>query len=180
MVLLAGSWFWRAYIGMNTDESSGVARVARNSLAPIILNLGNRGIDMVFAMVMYRLLSQEDVGIYSFAVVLFVAFDIFTNFGLDVFLIREAAQQRARAGHYLYNSSLFRLVLSLAGVPLLAGTLLLWQGSGAEAISADGLLAIGLLYLGLFPGQLVQGDDLAILCQRASGTSGGDSNHHHD
>ena len=115
IALLAGSWFWRAYIGMNTDESSGVARVARNSLAPIILNLFNRGIDMVFAMVMYRLLSQEEVGIYSFAVVLFVAFDIFTNFGLDVFLIREAAQERTRAGHYLYNSSLFRLVLSLAG-----------------------------------------------------------------
>ncbi len=157
MALLAGSWFWRAYIGMNTDESSGVARVARNSLAPIILNLFNRGIDMVFAMVMYRLLAQEEVGIYSFAVVLFVAFDIFTNFGLDVFLIREAAQQRTRAGHYLYNSSLFRLVLSLAGVPLLAGVLLLWQSSGVEAISADGLLAIGLLYLGLFPASLSKG-----------------------
>ncbi len=157
IVLLLGSWFWRAYVGMNSDDSSGVAKVARNSLAPIILNLFNRGIDMAFAMVMYRVLSQEAVGIYNFAIVLFIAFDIFTNFGLDLFLIREAAQQRRRAGHYLYNSSFFRLVLSLAGVPLLAGALLLWQSSGVEAISADGLLAIGLLYLGLFPASLSKG-----------------------
>ena len=157
IVLLAGLWFWRAYIGLNSEGSSGVAKVARNSLAPIILNLFNRGIDFALAMVMYRLLSQEEMGIYSFAIVLFVAFDIFTNFGLDLFLIREASRQRHAAGHYLYNSSLFRFVLSLAGAPLLAGALLLWQGSGVEAISADGMLAIGLLYIGLFPASLSKG-----------------------
>ena len=80
IVFLLGAWFWRAYIGLNTDASSGLARVARNSLAPIILNLFNRGIDMVFAIVMYRLLLPMEVGIYNFAVVLFVAFDIFHQF----------------------------------------------------------------------------------------------------
>ena len=34
----------------------GLAKVARNSVAPIILNLFNRGIDLAFAIVMYRLL----------------------------------------------------------------------------------------------------------------------------
>ena len=156
-VLLFGAWFWRAYIGMNTEGSSSVAKVARNSLAPIILNLFNRGIDMAFAIVMYRLLQPFEIGIYSFAVVLFVWFDIFTNFGLDLFLIREAAQRKSRAGHYFYNTSFFRLLLSLAGVPILAGALLLWQGSGVEAISAQGLTAIALLYLGLFPASLSKG-----------------------
>ena len=136
ILFMIGGWFWRAYIGLNTEASSGVARVARNSIAPIVLNLFNRGIDMVFAIVMYRLLLPLDVGIYNFAIVLFVAFDIFTNFGLDVLLIREVSQQRRRSGRYLYNSSLFRLALSAAGAPLLAGLLLLWQGSGAEAIPA--------------------------------------------
>ena len=156
-VLLLGAWFWRAYIGMNTEESSGVAKVARNSLAPIILNLFNRGIDMAFAIVMYRLLMPLEIGTYSFAIVLFVWFDIFTNFGLDLFLIREASRQKDRSGHYLYNSSVFRLVLSIMGVPILAGVLLLWQGLGAEAISAEGLTAVGLLYLGLFPASLSKG-----------------------
>ncbi len=157
IVLLLGTWFWRAYIGMNTEQSSGVAKVARNSLAPIILNLFNRGIDMAFAIVMYRLLQPFEIGIYSFAVVLFVWFDIFTNFGLDLFLIRATSQRQSRAGHYLYNTSFFRLVLSLTGVPMLAGAMLLWQSSGVEAISADGLTAIGLLYLGLFPASLSKG-----------------------
>ncbi len=157
IVFLLGAWFWRAYIGLNTEASSGLARVARNSLAPIILNLFNRGIDMVFAIVMYRLLLPMEVGIYNFAVVLFVAFDIFTNFGLDLLLVREVSQQRKRAGRYLYNSSFFRLLLSLAGAPLLAGVLLLWSGSGAQAIGGEGLLAIGLLYIGLFPASLSKG-----------------------
>ncbi len=157
IVFLLGAWFWRAYIGLNSDESSGLARVARNSIAPIILNLFNRGIDFIFAIVMYRLLLPADVGMYSVAVVLFVACDIFTNFGLDLFLIREASQQRARAGRTLYNTSVFRLALCLAGVPLLAGVMLLWGASGAEAISGEGLAVVGLLYIGLFPASLSKG-----------------------
>jgi O-antigen/teichoic acid export membrane protein len=157
MLFMLGAWFWRATIGLNTAASSGLAKVARNSAAPIILNLFNRGIDLAFAIVMYRLLLPAEVGIYNFAIVLFVAFDIFTNFGLDLFLIRELSRRRKRAGFYLYNSSLFRLVLSLAGVPLLAGVMLLWQNSGAQAIGSDGLLAIGLLYIGLFPASLSKG-----------------------
>lgn len=157
ILFMLGAWFWRATIGLNTEASSGVARVARNSAAPIVLNLFNRGIDLAFAIVMYRLLLPVDVGIYNFAIVLFVAFDIFTNFGLDLFLIREASQRRARAGYILFNTSFFRLILSLAGAPLLAGVMLLWQRSGAEAISSEGLLAIGLLYIGLFPASLSKG-----------------------
>jgi O-antigen/teichoic acid export membrane protein len=157
IVFLLGSWFWRAYVGINTEDSSGVAKVARNSLAPIILNLFNRGIDFVFAIVMYRMLIPLDIGIYNFAVVVFVWFDIFTNFGLDLFLIREASQAKDRAGYYFYNTSLFRVILSFVGVPLLAGFLFLWQGSGVEAITSDGLIAIGLLYMGLFPASLSKG-----------------------
>ena len=89
----------------------------------------------------------------------------FTNFGLDLLLVREVSQQRKRAGRYLYNSSFFRLLLSLAGAPLLAGVLLLWSGSSAQAIGGEGLLAIGLLYIGLFPREPVQRHDLALLRQ---------------
>jgi len=157
IVFLLGTWFWQAYVGVNTEDSSGVAKVARNSIAPIILNLFNRGIDFIFAIVMYRLLIPLDIGIYNFAVVVFVWFDIFTNFGLDLFLIREASQKKDQAGYYFYNTSLFRVVLSFAGIPLLAGFLFLFQSSGAEAITSDGLIAIGLLYLGLFPASLSKG-----------------------
>lgn len=157
IVFLLGTWFWQSYVGVNTEDSSGVAKVARNSIAPIILNLFNRGIDFVFAIVMYRLLIPMDIGIYNVAVVIFVWFDIFTNFGLDLFLIREASQKKEQAGHYFYNTSLFRVLLSFVGIPLLLGFLLIFQSIGAETITADGLVAIGLLYLGLFPASLSKG-----------------------
>lgn len=157
IIFLLGTWFWQAYVGINTEDSSGVAKVARNSLAPIILNLFNRGIDFAFAIVMYRMLIPLDIGIYNVAVVVFVWFDIFTNFGLDLFLIRETSQHKARAGHYFYNTSLFRVILSFIGVPLLIGFLFVFQGIGGNSITPDGMIAIGLLYMGLFPASLSKG-----------------------
>ncbi len=156
VAFLLGAWFWRAYVGLNTAESSQAARVARNSIAPILLNLFNRGIDFAFAIVMLRLLSPQDVGIYYFAVVVFVWFDIFTNFGLDLFLIREAARAREQAGYYLYNTSFLRFFLSVLGVGLLAGFLLVWQ-MGNEPLPDYGLWALILLYVGLFPSSLSKG-----------------------
>src|SRR5690606_13224621 len=105
LTLLVGIWLWTIFVGTNTEDSSQTAKVARNSIAPIILNLFNRGIDFVFAIVMYRLLSQEMVGVYNFAVVVFVWFDIFTNFGLDLFLMREVSRDKSRSGFYLFNTS---------------------------------------------------------------------------
>ena len=157
ITFLLGVWFWRSYVGVNTDESSTAARVARNSIAPIILNLFNRGIDFAFAIVMLRILSPEDVGIYYFAIVVFVWFDIFTNFGLDLFLIREASRQKERAGYFFYNTTFLRTFLSLLGIPLLVGFLAIWQSNVEQPLTQEGLIALGLLYLGLFPASLSKG-----------------------
>ena len=156
ITLLVGMWLWIIFVGVNTEESSQTARVARNSIAPIILNLFNRGIDFVFAIVMYRLLVPESVGIYNFAVVIFVWFDIFTNFGLDLFLIREVSREKSRSGFYLFNTSVFRFVLSILGFGLLVIFLLIWQNT-LEPLPTEGLIALGLLYIGLFPASLSKG-----------------------
>ncbi len=157
LTLLLGIWFWITYVGVNTDESSQTARVARNSIAPIILNLFNRAIDFVLAFVLYRLLTQEMVGVYQFAVVVFVWFDIFTNFGLDLFLIREVSRDKGRGGYFLYNSSALRFALSGAGLGILLVFLLLWQNAVANPLPQEGLIAIVILYLGLIPGTLNKG-----------------------
>lgn len=156
-LFLGGVWFWRLMVTPAAAHDSGVSRVARNSLAPIILNLFNRGIDFVFAFVMLRILGPEDAGIYYYAVVIFVWFDIFTNFGLDVFLIREAARQRDRAGYYFYNTTLLRLFLMIACVPLLIGFMLVRQATISPQLNHEALLALGLLYIGLAPGSLSKG-----------------------
>lgn len=157
MVFMLGIWLWRLFVAAADDGSSAVSRVARNSIAPIVLNLFNRGIDFAFAFVMLRILGPEDAGFYYYAIVVFVWFDILTNFGLDVFLIREVSRQRERAGHYLLNTSVMRLSLMLACVPLLLGFLLVRQSIIAPPLTGEALLAIGLLYIGLAPGSLNKG-----------------------
>ncbi|MEO0596693.1 MAG: flippase, partial [Chloroflexota bacterium] len=156
LTLLVGMWLWRMFVGVNTADSSQTAKVARNSVAPIILNLFNRGIDFVFAIVLYRLLSVEMVGVYNFAVVVFVWFDIFTNFGLDLFLMREVSKNKGRGGFYLFNTSFLRLFLSIVGFGLLILFLLGWQNS-VTPLPQEGLIAIVLLYIGLFPASLNKG-----------------------
>ncbi len=156
LMFIMGVWFWRLMLGSG-DDKTGVSRVARNSIAPIILNLFNRGIDFAFAFVMLRILGPEQAGIYYYAIVVFVWFDIFTNFGLDVFLIREASRHKDRAGHLFSNTTMLRLVLMLACVPLLLGFLLIRQAAVEPALTSEALVAIGLLYIGLAPGSISKG-----------------------
>lgn len=157
IVFLFGVWLWRMMVGGSDDQGSTVSRVARNSVAPIILNLFNRGIDMAFAFVMLRILGPEDAGIYFYATVVFVWFDIFTNFGLDVLLIREASRTRDRARHLFLNTNYFRIFMMFACVPLVVGFLFLRQSLIADPLPGRGLLAIGLLYIGLAPGSINKG-----------------------
>lgn len=157
IMLMLGMWFWREFVGVNNDSSSQGARVARNSLAPILLNLFNRGIDFAFLLVMLRLLSPEAVGTYNYLVVLFVWFDTFTNFGLNLFLIREISRDRTHAPRLFYQSSLLRLFLVIVGVALVVGYVVIRQSTVTPALEGTALLTLGLLYVGLFPSNLSQG-----------------------
>ncbi|MCB9460900.1 MAG: oligosaccharide flippase family protein [Anaerolineaceae bacterium] len=157
LTLLAGIWVWRSFVGTNTEESSTTARVARNSIAPIVLRLFNRGIDFVLAFIIYRMLDQQSVGTYNFAVVIFVWFDIFINFGLNLYLIREVARDKLRSGFFFFNTSLMRFGLFLIGIVLLIAFLDVWPRLGANAIEQEGIGALFLLYLGLLPATLNTG-----------------------
>ncbi len=149
-------WGWRQIY--RTDyEADNTLRIAKNSLAPIVLNLFNRGIDFAFAFIMLRILGPKDAGIYYYAIVVFGWFDILTNFGLNTFLMREVARHRESAGRYLFNSTALRLALALIGVPLLVGFVLIRQNTVSPALEPQAILAIGLLYLALLPGSISTG-----------------------
>ncbi|RMF51477.1 MAG: hypothetical protein D6749_07705 [Chloroflexota bacterium] len=149
-------WAWRAFYREAPGELSGVRRFAKNSLAPIVLNLFNRLIDMAFAFIMLRLLGPAAAGTYYYAVVIFGWFDILTNFGLNTLLTREVARNLSAAGSYLFNSSLLRLGLAAAGVPLLIGFLAV-RSLLEPALDATTILAIALLYVGLVPNSISTG-----------------------
>ena len=151
-----GVWLWQTFVVARGGDTM-TARVARNSAAPIILNLFNRGIDFAFAIVMLRILGPEDAGIYYYAAFIFGWFDIFTNFGLDVYVTREVARDTSKAARLFFTSSALRLLLTLAGLALLYGFLAVRQGSGGAPLAPEAVGAIILLYLGLFPGSLSKG-----------------------
>lgn len=159
LVFLGGVYLWQLYITpQQGGEGSNISRVARNSLAPILLNLFNRGIDFAFAIVMLRILGPAAAGLYAYVVVIFMWFDIFTNFGLNLFLMREVARDRARAGTLLFNTSALRFILIIAGIPLVVVFFALRQNlPGAIPLDSVALIAITFLYIGLLPSSLSTG-----------------------
>lgn len=149
-------WVWRR-IYRETDDADHAKRIAKNSLAPIFLNLFNRGIDFAFAFIMLRILGPANAGVYYYAIVIFGWFDILTNFGLNTFLTREVARDRDSAGRYLFNSSALRLGLAALNIPLLVGFLLIRQATVDPALETQAIVAIVLLYIGLLPASISTG-----------------------
>ena len=155
VLFLVGLYLWRFFY-RETDEADTVRRVAKNSLAPIVLNLFNRAIEMAFAALMARILGPVGNGRYATAVNIYLWFDIIANFGLDMYLMREVARQRERTWHLFLNTSALRLLLFLAAFPLLGGFLAAWQSLEAP-LAQETVWATVLLYLGLLPGSLAYG-----------------------
>jgi len=156
VIFLLLVWAWRTFIGEAADADSA-RRVIKNSLAPIFLNLFNRGIDFAFAFIMLRILAPEGAGIYYYAIVIFGWFDILTNFGLNTLLTREVSRDQSQAGQYLINTSMLRLGLAAAGVPVLGIFLLLRNNLISPALDETALLAIWILYVGLIPNSISTG-----------------------
>jgi len=117
-LLMLGAWAWTRYVGASQDEEA-VRRVTKNTAAPIVLSLINKLIDMVFAMLMLRVLGSTDAGEYYFAVVVIGWFDILTNFGLNTLVTREVAKDRAQANRYLANTTILRFGLCALSAPIL-------------------------------------------------------------
>ena len=156
VLFLTGFYLWRFFY-REEDDASTVRRVAKNSIAPIVLNLFNRAIiDMAFAALMARILGPVGNGRYATATVIFGWFDIVTNFGLDMVLMREVARDRANARSVFVNTTALRLLLFLAVLPALVGFLAGRQALG-DPLAAETVWAVGLLYLGLLPGSVANG-----------------------
>ena len=155
MVLLAaGAWAWAKFYREPRAEDT-VKRVTKNTVAPIVLSLVNKGMDMVFAMLMLRILGPANAGEFYLAVVIISWFDIFTNFGLNTLLTREVAKDRTHANRYLANTNLLRLGLWSASVPLLAVFFLLRNLT--TPLQPNTVAAIALFGVALIPSNISAG-----------------------
>jgi len=156
LLFLAVIWTWRRVYREKEDRST-IQRVAKNSLAPILLTLFNRAVDFAFAALMLRILGPANAGDYYYAITIFGWFEILTNFGLDAYLTREVARHREKGNRYLFNTTTARLGLSVIGIPLLVGFITLRQNLIAAPTSEQVIVAILLLYAGLVPGSISKG-----------------------
>lgn len=155
MLFLFGLYLWR-FLYRQEDETSTVRRVAKNSVAPIVINLFTRSIEMAFAALMARILGPVGNGRYATAVNIYLWFDIIANFGLDMVLIREVARDRACGYRLVTATTLLRLLLFWGTAPLLAMFLTARQAIG-HPLAAETVWAVVLLYVGLLPGSLANG-----------------------
>ena len=159
VIFLAAVWTWRL-IYQEHEEQTTVQRLAKNSIAPIALNLFNRLVEFAFAALMLRILGPANAGDYYYAINTYIWFDIITNFGLNTYLTREVARHREQARRYLLNTTALRLGLSLLAVPLLAGFIGARQTVVADLTapaSRQALVALALLYVGLVPTSIATG-----------------------
>ena len=147
LFVLAMAWAWGKTYREEIDGNT-VRRVAKNSIAPMVLALLNRLIDFAFAMLMLRLLAPEGVGKYAFAVSLIVLFEILTRFGLGTFLTREVARNHAEGNRYLSNVVQLRAVLWLIALPLIGGVLALYFIT--SNLTPDVIWTVAFFVLGMF------------------------------
>ncbi len=155
VLFLSGLYLWRFFYRQE-DDASTVRRVAKNSIAPIVLNLFNRAIDFAFAALMARILGPVGTGRYAWAVSVYLWFDIVANFGLDMYLMREAARERAKGRALFFYTTALRILLFIAVAPALGLFIMGWQAVGS-LLAAETTWAVYLLYLGLLPGSVANG-----------------------
>ncbi|MBN1427744.1 MAG: oligosaccharide flippase family protein [Anaerolineae bacterium] len=151
MLFGLGVWGWRyLYREGGEGDGIGVKRVAKNTIAPIVLNLFNKVILFVLTFAGNRILGPAGVGEYAYVVVIWSWFDILTNFGLNTFLVREVARRKDEANKYVVNTTLMRLGLAALGIPMMIGFVAVRQAFVSPPMSSAGLWTLGLLYAGLF------------------------------
>lgn len=159
VLFLAVIWMWRLLYFERSDQGT-VQRLAKNSIAPILLTMFNRAIEFAFAALMLRILGPANAGDYYYAINIFLWFDILTNFGLNTYVTREVARNRKQAARYLVTSTWLRVVLSVSAVPILLSVIGLRQTLIAQMTlpaSRQAILALLLLYLGSLPYSLATG-----------------------
>ncbi len=151
LLLALGYWAWRRFYREPQGDLT-VQRVTKNTVAPIVLNVANKVLDMALAMLMLRILGPVNAGQYYLAVVVIAWLDILINFGLNMLVTREVAKEPAQAGRYLWNSIVLRVGLWALAWPALAAFFLLRQGT--KPLEPMTMLAIGLFLVGLLPSNI--------------------------
>jgi O-antigen/teichoic acid export membrane protein len=148
-------WSWRRIYNPTTPLTN-TRSIAKNSLAPMTLNLFNRAIDFVFAAFYLRILGPGDAGKYATAIIIAGWFEIVANWGLNTLIIREVSKDRNQASRYLLNTSILRMGTAVIASLPIAVYLITVNATGnpldPATTTAILLLMVGMIFSGLGQG----------------------------
>lgn len=154
LLIWPATLLWRRFY--RDDSENTLRRIFKNSAVPLALRLLVRGLDLIFAVILYGVLAPPEIGRYEFAALLVVQYlGTITEFGLGILLTREVARDREAAPRLFGTTLVLRLLLVLVSIPvaglLIGGYALLGVLGWGEPIAPDGQLAIWILLLTLVP-----------------------------
>lgn len=147
LVFGLGVWAWGRFYRPESTAST-TRSVAKNSAAPMALNLFNKGIDFVFAAFYLRVLGPAAAGSFAIAIAMAGIFEIIANYGLNILLIRDVSQDRRQAGQFLFNSSVLRLLTALIAMLPIAGYIFV-TARGPNPLSPAEITAIIFMMIGM-------------------------------
>lgn len=145
---------WRRWY--RDDAQNIVRRVLKNSAVTFVVRLIVRGLEFGFALVLYGLLTPEEIGPYTLAALLVAQYlGTFTEFGLGVLLTREAAKDMDGAPRLFGLALTLRWLCVVGAVPIAAAIIGIYSLLGSlgigEAITPVGQQVIWVLLLTLVP-----------------------------
>jgi O-antigen/teichoic acid export membrane protein len=148
-------WIWRRLINPQATLTN-TRSIAKNSIAPMTLNLFNRAIDFVFAAFYLRMLGPADAGKYATAIIIAGWFEIVSNWGLNTLIIRDVSKDKSQASRYILNTSILRLGTTIvASLPIFA-YIYITSSTGnpldVQTTAAILLLMIGMIFSGVSQG----------------------------
>ena len=136
-------------VGLDRLTVNQARRILANSATPLVAQLVNRAVDLIFAAIALRILGVEGNGEYAIATVTWLYLKTITDFGLSILVAREVARAPQRAGHLVGTTTLFRWAVLVCLLPLLGA--LVTTGRGWLGLSPASLTAIVLLVISIIP-----------------------------
>jgi O-antigen/teichoic acid export membrane protein len=136
-------------VGLERLTANQARRILANSATPLVAQLVNRAVDLVFAAIALRILGVEGNGEYAIASVTWLYLKTITDFGLSILVAREVARTPQRAGRLVGTTTLFRWAVLLCLLPLVGA--LVTTGRDWLGLSPASLTAIVILVISIVP-----------------------------
>ena len=146
--------------GSTRDEGDAARRILRNSSLPIASQFFVRGVDLLVALAVLRLLGPEGNGKYALAVIIWFYVKTISDFGLGLYATREISRDPDRAGELTGGAGLFRLAILAGAVGVVAIYLgIRWSAAG---IPDQVALTVAILLLTIVPGSFSEAINSAL------------------